>query len=77
MQGRKTGIIFLLHLLSNFCNGQEKICTEKEKAQQDKIDLESLLTRPDLMLPYQENNGQQVRRGSTFQFSNNNRYFDR
>ena len=25
-----------------------------------KIDLDSLLTRPDLMLPYQNNNGQQV-----------------
>ena len=60
MQGRKTGIIILLQLLSNFCNGQEETCTGKENVQEDIIELDLLLTRQDLMLPYQENNGQQV-----------------
>ena len=32
----------------------------QEKHESLKTDLDSLLTRPDLMLPYQNNNGQQV-----------------
>ena len=56
MQGQTGLVLFFLQILANFCIGQEKNCEKHE----EKIELESLLTRPDLMLPYQKNNGQQV-----------------
>ena len=41
---------------------EQSICNKRfqENHESLKIDLDSLLTRPDLMLPYQNNNGQQV-----------------
>ena len=41
---------------------EQTICNKRfqENHESLKIDLDSLLTRPDLMLPYQNNNGQQV-----------------
>ena len=43
-------------------SSEQTICNKRfqENHESLKIDLDSLLTRPDLMLPYQNNNGQQV-----------------